>query len=401
MLSILRLPEARSEDEMHDPDAQPRIQSLVFALHDKTYRQLKALCGAFKLKLRGIVPEESFAYAHDTQGCSPLCDYPLGLDEEDESVETRVMVDVHAFQALGALLVDGRPAAFARHDFGAGEDPVVGVANLVEDLRGLQPGGEPVPPKEIVLGGQRVEEDINLDLLNEGPEDAAVRVWDAAEDMASMECRGPLPARYMTAVGAAVQMTSKLRELVVDDHVPLKKKVFGHPMAIPAMVLLLFCAGITLDYQFQKYRTESLRSAITQLEEQKTELAEAAETGSGAKQKYSGLRGEVNRAKAQMDLLNRGLKHRGKLIKALMAGLIQETFPGTMRLTRIAQFSEEVWFVEGEAHRYTDITSFVVELKQLPMIRQCRLESSSEDVRNKDEDGRPYAFSLRLRLGDV
>ncbi|MFW5735493.1 MAG: PilN domain-containing protein, partial [Oceanidesulfovibrio sp.] len=396
MLAILRLPETEEAEVFADAGEPARFPALLFALNGRSYQQLKALCAALKMRLRGVAPEESFAFASQGDSC-PMFKGCL-LDDGLEDAEVSVLMNMLDSHGMGALLVNGKAAAFARYDFGGEEDTAEGVAALTDELGRLLPPGLDRPPSGILVGGKRVEEE-TAEALAPASLPAPLRIWDAASDL-DVECPGPLPRRYMAELGAAAQYVSRSEHLIVDDHIPIKTRVVRHPLSGPILTLVVFGLLVFVDYEFKKHKVVALETTIAALQEDKTALEEKAKSGSGMMEQYESLKDEKNELEREIELLTQGLRNREVLQCALFAGLASRT-PLQIQLRRVSQFSESAWRVEGAALRYTDITTFVVDLKALPMVEQCRLESSSEQPAKDGAISTTYTFTLRLRLRKV
>lgn len=396
MITILRLPEAPGADDFAEPGETSRFPALLFAMHARSYQQLKALCRALKMRLRGVAPEESFIFATRSDSC-PVIKGCL-LDDDLDEADVSMLVNLMNSHALGALLVNGKAAAFARYDFQNDDISADGVAALANELTPLLPPGIDNPLTGIVVGGERAERE-DTDALAPPLLPAPARPWDAESDLGA-ECPGPLPQRYMTELGATAQFVSKGERLLVDDYIPLKTRIGRHPLSGPLLALVIFALLICTDYQFKKLKVARLESTIETLQEEKESLDAQAKSGSGMMQQYESLKAEKNQLEQEIKLLTQDLRNRELLQRALLAGLASRT-PMQIQLRRVAQFSDAAWHVEGIALRYTDITAFVVDLKALPMVEQCRLESSSQKPSKEDGATTAYIFTLRLRLGQV
>ena len=389
MIAVYVQPPRPDELDEFGIDESTTLHTLVFAYHAKSYNVLKQVCDNLKIKLVGVVPQEIFAFAKG--GEEDAIEACLVDDEQ----APKVMVNWRAYDAVAALVVDDVPTAFVQRHFEAEESVVEALMDAVGDAC-----AESVAPLDkeplILLGGEGAEQEWRESLKEAAP-GANVKGWDAAVDLCSVHSPGPVPARYMTALTAAQHATHKDGgAALVNDRVPFAVKAVAHPLAVPAMVLLAFFLCLGADFGWLKLKTASMESTVAELEERKETVQAAADSKSGVLSKFDALKKQQREVKNKIDLVENQLAGRHELMQAFFAGLIDET-PNTIQLSSIRQFSEQVWFLEGVAQRYDVVSKYVVQLKNLPMTKQCRLESSSEKVGAEAGEG-VCRFSLRIRL---
>lgn len=393
MIALHPLPRQQEEDGFAlDDEDEGMMHAVVFSMHDKVYGFLKKACAAFKLELVGVAPQSIFAFAGAPRGG----DLPNACYLDDEENTPKVLINWRLYDAIGALVVSDMPVVFQQRGFDAEEDPVRGILELAKELArdGVCPvGKEP----RIIVGGEGAEGGDWIDSVNKVGDNVRARRWALETDLPGLQSTGPLPARYMPALAAAAVFgDGGGQAAVVNDHVPLVRKFIGHPLAYPALAVMLALLVVFVDYGTWKYRLGTINQAIAGLQEQKKELEGAQKSESSAMKRYNDLRDQIQQLEQNTRLVQSALPRRQLGLHALLAGVIEST-PGHVRLDSIKQFSEQTWFVQGIAKNYPAITSYVVLLKQLPMVSQCRLESSVEQ-KTKDGVSSGYSFLLRIRL---
>jgi len=381
------------EDELDEfgIDESTTVQAMVFAIQEKNYQLLKQVCIHLKIKLVGVLPEEIFAFTHCNPGGNDL---EACLIDEDAG-GAKVVVNWRLYDALAALVIGNVPTAFLHHNFDTDEGTPNSLADLVRGIAEEDPKTAENMPM-VLLGGEASEEKWE-DAMKLAAPDLAVKQWNMALELPGLEAPGPVPSRYMTALSAASHVESKNGgALLVNDRVPVSVKVISHPLAMPALALIVFLMFVAADFGWWNYKVAAMETTVAELTKQKEELEKAAESESGIMSQFNSLKQQRRQIRDKIVLLNQGLPHRQHLLQAFFAGLIAET-PPSIQLESIRQFSEQVWFLEGVAQRYDVVSKYVVRLKNLPMTRQCRLESSSEQSGKDEQDGL-CRFSLRIRL---
>jgi Tfp pilus assembly protein PilN len=370
-------------------DEPTTVQAMIFAVHSRSYQMLKQVCANLKMKLVGLVPEEIFAFNQPHTGDALQA---CLLEADDGS--PKVLVNWRLYDAVAALVMDRVPMAFMQRNFEAGESEAVALLELARDVAAESPLTEQ-PPPVIVVGGEGAERDWRASVVEAAPE-AEVRPWDMAAELPCVSAPGPVPGRYMTALSAAVHVSGKAPgPILVNDRVPLGVRVVSHPLALPGLAVLVFLLLLAGDYGIWSYKIGSMENTVAELEERKQAMEEEVQKEAAAVKTFEDLKKERQDVRERIALLETGLPERQLLTQAFLAGLIVET-PETVQLENVRQFSEQVWFLEGVAQRYDVVSRYVVRLKNLPMTRQCRLESSS--VREGGTESGVCRFSIRIRL---
>ncbi len=369
------------------------VQAIVFALSEKKYQSIEQVCASLKVKLMGVMPHEIFAFGHCAPATKAVDVKLLSVDNE----RPRVLVNWRPYDALISLTVNHMPVSFQHHEFSAEDSALESTLHMVEGIVHDYEGSFKVSPM-IILGGEGGEQNWRT-LVREHAPGAEVKRWDVAFDLPDIDSPGTVPARYMTALSAASQGLCKYCcNLMVDNHVPVHTKIVAHPLALPSLILAFFIFCMGLEASWLKYQVISTENTIAALEEDKKVLDAEVKRGQDAANSFNNINKEKREITKQIALLESGLLDRQYLVRAFLAGLIDVT-PGSIQLNDLQQFSDQVWFLEGAAQRYDVVSKYVVDLKNLPMVRQCRLEKSSQMTGNKGQDVY-FSFSLQIRLED-
>ncbi len=391
MIGVYVPPSPQGEFDAYGLDDSTTIHAMVFALHEKSYQNMEQVCASLKLKLMGMMPEEIFAFGH----CAPT---QKNMDVNLISVDNerpRIMVNWRAYDAMVALTVNHMPVTFQRHDIDTLESAIENTMTLVDEIVEDYEGTLSRSPM-IILGGENAEQQWRSLVRDYAPQ-ADVKRWDVTYDLPDVQAPGVVPARYMTALSAGAQALCKnCCNLLVDNHVPLVPRIVAHPLALPGIILALclFCLG--LEASWLKYQVLQTQDVIATLEEDKKKLDAEVKKGQDAVNAFNGLNKEQREINSQIKLLHSGLLDRQYLLRGFLAGIIDVT-PSSIQLHNLQQFSDQVWFLEGVGMRYDVVSKYVVSLKNLPMVRQCRLEKSAQ-VTGKEGDDIHYSFSLQIRL---
>ncbi len=307
----------------------------------------------------------------------------------------RIIVNWRPYDALVALAVNNMPVSFQQHEFSPEESAIESTLNMVDELVQDYEGNFKTTPL-IILGGEGGEQNWRT-LVGEYAPEAEVKRWDVEFDLPDVQSPGIVPARYMTALSAASQALCKYCSgLVVDNHIPLHTKIVAHPLALPAMILAFFIFCMGAEASWLKYQVLATENTIAALEEDKKALDAEVKKGKDAVARFNTLSQEQRTVKQHIELLNTGLLDRQYLLCGFLAGIMDVT-PQAIQLNNLQQFSDQVWFLEGSAKQYEAVSRYVVALKNLPMVRQSRLEKSSQITASGGEDVY-FSFSLQIRL---
>ncbi len=391
MVSVYVPPSPKGEFDEYGLDDSTTMQAIIFALHEKSYENYEQVCASLKMKLVGVMPHEVFAFAHCAPQSATMDVKLMSVDNE----RSRILVNWRPYDALVALAVNNMPVSFQHHEFASEDSAIESTLSMVDELVEEYEGNFKAKPL-IILGGEGGEQNWRA-LVEEYAPEAEVKRWDVEFDLPDVQSPGVVPARYMTALSAASQALCKhCHGLAVDNHVPLHTKIIAHPLALPAMILAFFIFCMGMEASWLKYRVLDTENTIASLEEEKKALDAEVKKGQDAVAKFNALSQEQRQVKQHIELLDTGLLDRQYLLRGFLAGLMDVT-PDSIQLNDIQQFSDQVWFLEGLAQRYDVISRYVVQLKNLPMVRQCRLEKSSQ-MTAKDGEDVYFSFSLQIRL---
>ena len=103
LVSVLVLERSEEEDLDQDDefmeDVPLRVPALVFAYSQSAYTNLERICRAYKKKLIGVMPGESFVFA---------------AESDMETGHASMLLDCRLHEVLGALVKNGRPAGVVR-----------------------------------------------------------------------------------------------------------------------------------------------------------------------------------------------------------------------------------------------------------------------------------------------
>ncbi len=391
MVSVYVPPSPKGEFDEYGLDDSTTMQAIIFALHEKSYESLEQVCASLKMKLVGVMPHEVFAFAHCAPQGSTMDVKLMSVDNE----RPRILVNWRPYDALVALAVNNMPVSFQQHEFASEDSAIESTLNMVDELVQDYEGNFKTQPL-IILGGEGGEQNWRT-LVGEYAPNAEVKRWDVEFDLPDVQSPGVVPARYMTALSAASQALCKYcHGLAVDNHIPLHTKIVAHPLALPAMILafFIFCMGV--EASWLKYQVLDSENTIAALEEDKKVLDAAVKKGQDAVARFNALSQEQRIIKQQTQLLDTGLLDRQYLLRGFLAGLMDVT-PESVQLNDIQQFSDQVWFLAGSAKQYEAVSRYVVQLKNLPMVRHCRLEKSSQ-MTSKEGEEVYFSFSLQIRL---
>ncbi len=393
MVGVYILPSPKGEFHEFGLDDSTTVQAMVFAIQEKEYTHIEQVCATLKLKLVGLMPEEVFAFAHCAPSQKAMDVKLLSVDNE----RPRILVNWRPYDALVALTVKHVPVSFQRHEFNAEDLALQSTLDLVDSVVQEYEGTFASAPM-VILGGEGSEQNWRT-LVREHAPEKDVKRWDVAYDLPDVQAPGVVPSRYMTAISAGAQaLCPQCSHLMIDNHVPITTRIVAHPLALPALILVFTLTCMGLEASWLKYQVLSTEARIEQLEEDKKALDAEVKRGTDAVAAYNGLSKEQKDVKNQMELLESGLYDRQYLKRAFLAGLIDVT-PSSIQLNAVQQFSDQVWFLEGMGDRFDVISKYVVQLKNLPMVRQCRLEKSTQ-ITDKDSKEVHYSFSLQVRLDE-
>ncbi len=393
MVGVYVPPSPKGEFDEYGIDDASTVEAHIFALHEKHYESIEHVCRSLKLKLVGVMPQEIFAFAHCASAKKNMDVKLLSVDNE----KPRVLINWRPYDALIALTVNQMPVSFRQTELHSQETSLISALEVVQEV--IEEYEGPLKSKPLIILGGENAEDAWRPVVREHFPKAEVKRWDLTYDLPDVDAPGVVPPRYMTALSAASQAFCKqCCNLLVDNHVPVHTKIVAHPLALPALILafFIFCMGVEASWlKFQVYTTEN---TIAALEADKAVLDAAVKRGQDAVNTYNNLSKEKRETQAQITLLNSGLYDRQYLVRALLAGIIAST-PSSIQLNSVQQFSDQVWFVEGTGKRQKEVSKYVVDLKDLPMVRQCRLEKTTQftDTKSKEDY---FSFSLQIRLED-
>ncbi len=362
-------PEAPAED------GPPRRPAWIFALDRQLYDTLKRACREHKKRLLGVLPEETFGWAL------------TGPDKEGAAL----LIDWRLYEVLGALTRDGKPLRVLREPIRGGEEDHEVLARVIDEL--LLDAGE---VSEVVIGGPQAEK-ADLSRLFGGHGGPLVRKWSSEQDLLFAAASGPLPARYLGLLGAAAGWTAagpRAGGALIDVSKPLPVLIREHVHALPLALLGLLALGLGGQYLHLKQKTYRLESKTVQLGEQKKTLEEAANAESRLKNRYRDLKQRKSELARKNDLLAGGLQERHRQLLGLLRDLTTR-IPGDIRLSRLSQFSDRIFFIEGTTGHYPAITECVVSLKESPLVEKCQLEKSTRQGEEREAN---YTFTIRLRL---
>ena len=357
------------------PEGPPRRPAWVFALDRQYYDSLKRACHEHKKRLIGVLPEEIFAWAL------------AGPDREGSAL----LIDWRLYEILGTLTRDGKPVRVLREPIRGGEPDNEVLTRVVAEL--LHEAGE---VSEVLIGGPQAEK-ADLSQLFSGHGGPLVRKWSSEQDLLFAAASGPLPARYLSLLGAAAAWTAagpKAGGALIDASKPLPMLIREHVHTLPLVLLSLLALGLGGQYLHLKQKTYRLESKTAQLTEQKKTLEEAAAAESRLKNRYQDLKERKSELARKNELLAGGLQERHRQLLGLLQDLTTR-IPGDIRLSRLSQFSDRVFFIEGTTLHYPAITECVVSLKESPLVEKCQLEKST---RQGEEREASYTFTIRLRL---
>lgn len=378
-LSLLPTGGAAHPDERPEAPAEegpPRRPAWIFALDRQFYDTLKRACREHKKRLLGVLPEEAFGWAL------------TGPDKEGAAL----LIDWHLYEVLGALTRDGKPVRVLREPIRGGEPDHRVLARVIDEL--LHDTSE---VSEVIIGGGPQSEQADLGQLFDGHGGPLVRKWSSEQDLLFAAAAGPLPARYLGLLGAAAAWTAagpKAGGALIDVSKPLPVLVREHVHALPLALLGLLALGLGGQYLHLKQKTYRLENQTIQLSEQKKSLGEAAAAESRLKSRYRDLKERKSELARKNELLAAGLQERHRQLLGLLQDLTTR-IPGDIRLSRLSQFSDRIFFIEGTTLHYPAITECVVNLKESPQVEKCQLEKST---RQGEERQASYTFTIRLRL---
>ncbi|MFI3270997.1 MAG: PilN domain-containing protein [Pseudomonadota bacterium] len=396
MVSVYVPPTPKGEYEDFGIDESDTVNATIFSMQRRTYDLINQVCKSVSLKLVGVMPEEIFAFSHCTSGVT-------GIDAcllEGDDLKPRILVNWRGSDAIVALLVNNSPISFQQEFFQVDRPPLESLMALVERTTFDYADVLTDSPK-VILGGESAEKDWESSLSEIAP-DAKVSRWDIAADLPAMESLGKVPARYMTAATAAFHATRKEQSsLLINDYTPITSRIVRHPLALPILVLFMAIGLLGLDAAWLEYKIHDMKAVVADVEQQKKDLDAEVKKGDAANKKYSDTKASIRSAEDKIDLIEKGLRAKQFSLQAFFAGLIKAT-PPSIQLNSVRQFSDRMWTIEGSGQRYDIISWYVVELKNLPNVQQCRLEKANQvaasNAKDKSNTGILYSFTLQVIL---
>lgn len=398
MVSVYIPPTPKGEFEDFGIEESETVNAMIFAMQRRVYEQIKQVCKSVRMNLVGVMPEEIFAFSHCTSDAKGL-DACL-LDTDD--MKPRILVNWRASDAIVALSANDSPISFQQEFFQGDQSPLEALMALVERTTYDYADVLTATPR-VILGGEGAEKDWESILHDVAPQSVASR-WDLAVDLPAMESLGKVPARYMTAVTGAYHVTRKEpSSLLINDFVPLKTRIVEHPLALPILILFLSLCLIGLDVAWLEYKNQNMKTVVADVEQQKKELDAEVKKAEAVQKKFSDTKASIRSTEDKIDLIDKGLTAKQYSLHAFFAGLIQAT-PPSIRLESVRQFSDKMWTIEGTGQRYDIISWYVVELKNLPNVAQCRLEKANQvgtgNGKEQTSTGMLYTFTLQIILED-
>lgn len=361
LTGVLYLPAAEEDEELDFEPEEARRPVLISCVRGAIYEKMAELCRCFKLRLVGMLPAEVFAFA-----CA------------DPEFRRFAILDWQVHDVVCAMMHDGAPARITR--LPVENDPGETVAGIMQELAEDS-------PEEIIVGGPEYK------TVPDGTSGLEIRPWTA--DLAGVECPGPVPAAYMTAVSAA-SGNPGAKALTVNNRPGLVQWFKANVYALPVAIMLLLLLGMGGEYLHLRYRTAAIETRIEVLEEQKKELADAAAREAALKKRYSGLNEKKRALNRDIDLIQKRLPRRNARQLTFMEGLVPLT-PAGIQLTSVEQFSDRAYHVRGRAVSFSMINQYVVNLKNLEGVQDCRMENSRTAPTGK-KPGALQDFTMRVRL---
>lgn len=397
MVSVYTPPTPKGEFEDYGIEESETVNTMIFAMQKRTYEQIKQVCKSVGISLMGVMPEEIFAFSHCTSGADSL---DACLIDNDDS-KPRILVNWRASDVIVALSVNNSPVTFQQDYFQGDRPPIESIMALVESTT-LDYADILTTPPKLILGGEGAEKEWEAILHEISPQSVASR-WDIALDLPALDSVASLPSRYMTACTGAFHATGKENSsLLVNDFVPLKTRIVEHPLALPVVILFFFLCLIGLDAAWLEYKVMDMKTVVASVEAQKKELDAEVKKAEATQKKFNDTKASIRTAQDKIELIDKGLTAKQYTLQAFLAGLVQAT-PPSIRLESIRQFSDKMWTIVGSGQRYDIISWYVVELKNLPNVAQCRLEKANQvntggKGKEQTSTGVLYSFTLQVIL---
>ena len=391
LINLVLLPEQDGDDfdtGGFSDEATSRRPALIFAVAPSVYAGFAAICKAYNKRLIGLMAEESFAFASGD-----------GFEQEKDIL----VMECRIHDIFGALIRNGLPIRFQRNAIEGGETVGSAIQRLSMEL-----GEDSYAVEEIVVGGEYAEKGVFPEIPF-GKNHAPIRAWCVEDDLPFLQDQGPLPARYMAGMGAVLNFFDKKeKQIRIDDSVPFRTRLKENVHTLPLVLLIVFMIGIGGAYAHLTHKRTDLQQRIASLETEKKKLKADADNESSLKTRYRRLKNEKAKIRQKTDLILKIMPGQNQKIVGLLDGIVGET-PADIHLGRLYQFSDVIFFVEGRTVNFSSITQYVVNLKNLPIVKEVRLENSQETeasaaagkkTRNRalNSPTAVYQFSIRIRL---
>jgi hypothetical protein len=346
-------------------DQRKPVLASVFS--SRVYSALTRLCGSYKKKLQGVVPEEVFALSARLLA-GPHCQC--------------VMVDCRMHDFICVLMDRGIPAGVIRGEVEAGDLYGSSLVRAMEIL---------APPNQIrvYLTGEMAQE--CRETL--GDDDVDRYSWTVVEEFNGPGGSwGPLPGKYGAALGAALDRNM----MTVDDRVPLSRKIRRNVHALPLVLLALLLLGMGAAYGLQRYKTDSLRKRMAGYEKEKKEIQVILDKDTRTRDKYASM------TKRQTSLEN-DKRYLTETVAARSSGLLRfladvtRCVPREVALSGLTQVSDETWHIRGTSIGVTPILGFQRSLEGLHGVVMVRQESA--EAMKKSIPPATHQFDIRVRRG--
>ncbi len=373
LLRVIPLPENTEEDEFYAPleegsEGESVKPVLASVFSSRVYGALSRLCGSYKKKLSGVAPEEVFALtARMVAGSGCQC----------------VMVDCRLHDIVCVMVEHGLPVAMIRGEVEAGEAYGLSLARALDIL------GPPPESRVYLVGEAALECRDSMD-----SDRISSYSWKVLEEINSPDGSwGPLPGKYASALGAALD---REENLTINDSVPHGRRIRSNVHALPLILLALLMLGMGGSYGMLQVKKARLEERMREYKQEKKELERVLAKDRRIRDRYGDLKRKLSGLEDSRDYLTSRLPGKNRALVHFLAR-VTRSIPGEISLDRLRQVSDETWYLKGVSIGLDPIIKLQDRLDGISGVRSVKREKARP--MKKAEGNVSHEFEIRVRRG--
>lgn len=373
--------EDREEDLfLAEENKQP---ALIFAVRSNVYNAFASMFKSYKLQLVGISGLESHAFAISHDSVSRNDSY--------------LLIDWKYHEISGSFLKQGELIASQRENIQAEDLEFDALHRLIDRLT-----DDPHSIKEIIIGGEMVEK-LDWEKVCTEQQGIMLKQWNIKEELPQVLSLNGIPSRYMTAIGAAVHFLTadKKRKIWCDQRQPLSIKIRQNIHTVPLILFAVILLGMGGEYGYLVHQKKQLTSKVAKLKKEEKTLSDQVREKEKLDRQLAQKRQEKIRRQQSSDMILHEIPNAMADLSRILQGLVEET-PLDVQLLSFEQVSDGIFYLEGKSQNIKSVQSFPVNLLNIPVIQETKLEKSEERIETPKNlrASRVYFFRIRIRLQD-